>query len=153
MEYLPVSLFLVFSRHSVTVSKSFFCHNNDKPSVQTSGMAWLQLAFRVLLSGGLIVGASEIAKKNDVLGAFLASLPLISIFAMIWLYNDTSDTEQIAIFSKDIFWLVIPSLVLFLALPLLLQRDMDFWPALGISIFLTLIAYAFSLKIASGSTS
>jgi|TARA_B110000914_G_scaffold179330_1_gene161314 hypothetical protein len=116
-------------------------------------MAWLQLAFRVLLSGGLIVGASEIAKKNDVLGAFLASLPLISIFAMIWLYNDTSDTEQIAIFSKDIFWLVIPSLVLFLALPLLLQRDMDFWPALGISIFLTLIAYAFSLKIASGSTS
>ncbi len=83
-------------------------------------MAWLQLAFRVLLSGGLIVGASEIAKKNDVLGAFLASLPLISIFAMIWLYNDTGDTEQIAIFSKDIFWLVIPSLALFLALPFLL---------------------------------
>ncbi|MDE0869755.1 MAG: DUF3147 family protein [Candidatus Poseidoniaceae archaeon] len=116
-------------------------------------MAWLQLAFRLLLSGGLIVGASEIAKKNDVFGAFLASLPLISIFAMIWLYNDTGDTEQIAIFSKDIFWLVIPSLVLFLTLPFFLQRGVDFWPALGMSIFLTLLAYAFGLKVASGSTS
>jgi hypothetical protein len=116
-------------------------------------MAWLQLAFRVLLSGGMIVGASEIAKKNDVFGAFVASLPLISIFAIVWLYNDTGDTEQIAIFSKDIFWLVIPSLALFLALPFLLQRGMDFWPALGLSALLTLLAYAFGLKVASGSTS
>ncbi len=68
-------------------------------------MAWLQLAFRVLLSGGLIVGASEIAKKNDVLGAFLASLPLISIFAMIWLYNDTGDTCLLYTFAaaEDLF--------------------------------------------------
>jgi len=113
----------------------------------------LQLAFRLLLSGGLIVGASEIAKKNDVLGAFLASLPLISVFAMIWLYNDTGDTEQIATFSKDIFWLVIPSLVLFITLPVFLQKGMEFWPALGISIILTVLAYGLGLKIASGSTS
>jgi len=116
-------------------------------------MAWLQLAVRLLLSGGLIVGASEIAKKNDVFGAFLASLPLISVFAMVWLYNDTGDTEQIATFSKDIFWLVIPSLVLFLTLPMFLQKGMDFWPALGISILLTVLAYGLGLKIASGSTS
>jgi len=113
----------------------------------------LQLAVRLLLSGGLIVGASEIAKKNDVFGAFLASLPLISVFAMVWLYNDTGDTEQIATFSKDIFWLVIPSLVLFLTLPIFLQKGMDFWPALGISILLTVLAYGLGLKIASGSTS
>jgi len=116
-------------------------------------MAWLQLAVRLLLSGGLIVAASEIAKKNDVFGAFLASLPLISVFAMIWLYNDTGDTEQIATFSKDIFWLVIPSLVLFLTLPFFLQKGMEFWPALGIAIILTVLAYALGLKIASGSTS
>ena len=113
----------------------------------------MQLAVRLLLSGGLIVGASEIAKKNDVFGAFLASLPLISVFAMVWLYNDTGDTEQIATFSKDIFWLVIPSLVLFLTLPIFLQKGMDFWPALGISILLTVLAYGLGLKIASGSTS
>jgi|TARA_B110000495_G_scaffold144452_1_gene127390 hypothetical protein len=116
-------------------------------------MAWLQLAVRLLLSGGLIVGASEIAKKYDVFGALIASLPLISIFAMIWLYNDTGDTEQIATFSKDVIWFVIPSLVLFLALPFLLQKNIDFWPALGMSIILTILAYALGLKIASGSTS
>ena len=114
-------------------------------------MAWLQLAVRLVLSGGLIVGASEIAKKNDVFGALIASLPLISIFAMIWLYNDTGDTEQIATFSKDIFWLVIPSLVLFLTLPVFLQRGMDFWPALAIAIILTIIAYTIGLKLANGS--
>jgi hypothetical protein len=116
-------------------------------------MAWLQLAARLLLSGGLIVGASEIAKKYDVFGALIASLPLISIFAMVWLYNDTGDTEQIATFSKDVIWFVIPSLVLFLTLPFLLQKNIDFWPALGISIILTILAYALGLKIASGSTS
>lgn len=116
-------------------------------------MAWMQLAIRVLLSGGLIVGASEIAKKNDVFGALLASLPLISIFAMIWLYNDTGDTEQIATFSKDIFWLVIPSLVLFLTLPVFLQREIDFWPALSISIVLTISGYFIGLKVLSGSSS
>ena len=116
-------------------------------------MAWMQLAVRVLLSGGLIVGASEIAKKNDVFGALLASIPLISIFAMIWLYNDTGDTEQIATFSKDIFWLVIPSLVLFLTLPIFLQRGIDFWPALSISIALTMFGYFVGLKVLSGSSS
>tara|TARA_B100000767_G_scaffold244360_1_gene242596 strand:- start:3215 stop:3565 length:351 start_codon:yes stop_codon:yes gene_type:complete len=115
-------------------------------------MAWVQLAVRLLLSGGLIVGASEIAKKNDVFGALIASLPLISILAMIWLYNDTGDTDQIATFSKDIFWLVIPSLVLFLTLPIFLQRGIDFWPALSFSALLTILAYGIGLKIASGSS-
>ena len=114
-------------------------------------MAWFQLAVRLLLSGGLIVAASEIAKKNDVFGALIASVPLLSILAMIWLYNDTGDTEQIASFSKNIVWLVIPSLVLFLALPMLLHRGIDFWPALTASVVLTLLAYAMGLKISSGS--
>ncbi|NCG01681.1 MAG: hypothetical protein GWP25_07810 [Euryarchaeota archaeon] len=116
-------------------------------------MAWFQLVVRLVLSGGLIVGASEIAKKNDVFGALIASLPLISIFAMIWLYNDTGDTEQISTFSTDIFWLVIPSLVLFLTSPVFLQRGMDFWPALSLAILLTVLAYIFGLKIANASTS
>tara|TARA_B110000967_G_scaffold185017_1_gene204940 strand:+ start:21 stop:482 length:462 start_codon:yes stop_codon:yes gene_type:complete len=153
LEIVGVRISGHFSLPSIVEINSCFCHNNDKPSAQTGCMAWLQLAVRLLLSGGLIVGASEIAKKNDVFGAFLASLPLISVFAMIWLYNDTGDTEQIATFSKDIFWLVIPSLVLFLTLPFFLQKGMEFWPALGIAIILTVLAYALGLKIASGSTS
>jgi len=112
-------------------------------------MIWWQVAIRWIVSGGLIVGASEVAKKNDLLGALIVSLPLISISAIIWLYNDTADTEKVAEFTTGIFWLVIPSLVLFIALPLLLKREIDFWPALGISCVLTIVAYLVGLKLAS----
>ena len=134
-----------------SLQKLHFYHKNDKPSSIHINMAWVQIAVRFLLSGGLIVGASELAKKNDIMGALLASLPLISIFAMILLYNDTGDSERVATFSKDIFWLVIPSLVLFLSLPILLHRGIDFWLALSMSIVLTILAYALGIKMASGS--
>lgn len=115
-------------------------------------MALFQLTVRLLLSGGLVVAASEMAKKNDVFGALIASIPLVSVLAMVWLYNDTGDTEQIASFSRNIFWLVIPSLVLFLTLPMFLHRGIDFWPALSASVALTILAYGLGLNISNGFT-
>lgn len=112
-------------------------------------MAWIQLAVRALVSGGLVVGASELAKKNELLGALIVSLPLVSIMAMIWLYNDTSDVEQVADFSTGILYLVIPSLTLFIALPVLLRRGVEFWPALGVACALTVGAYLIGLQIVS----
>ncbi len=105
-------------------------------------MLWWQLLLRAAVSGGMIVGASELAKRVELIGALLISLPLMSILAIIWLYNDTSDTQRVAEFSNEILWLVIPSLVLFLALPILLNRGIEFWPALGYACLLTVIAYA-----------
>ena len=51
---------------------------------------------KLLLSAGIIVTVSEVAKVNAGLGALIKSLPLVSILAMIWLYVDTSDRDQIA---------------------------------------------------------
>jgi hypothetical protein len=68
-------------------------------------------------------------------------LPLVSILAMIWMYVETQDTKAIALLSKDIFWLVIPSLILFIALPVLLNRKIHFYLALIISSILTFIGY------------
>ena len=70
-----------------------------------------------------------------------ASLPLVSFLAMIWLYHDTRDTHKIAALSTSIFWLVLPSLVLFLALPVLLKRGVSFYPALVISTSAMLACY------------
>ena len=112
-------------------------------------MLWQNLLFRVLLSGGIVVAASEIAKRNSLFGALLISLPLASIMTMIWLHYDTGDAEQIAVFSKEVMWLVIPSLVLFIALPVALAKGMDFWPALGLSVLLTSMCYGFGLMLAS----
>ena len=110
-------------------------------------MVWMQLAVRALVSGGLIVAASEVAKKNELLGALIISVPLISIMAIIWLYNDTSDVEQVADFTTGILYLVIPSLTLFLSLLILLRRGMEFWPALGLACLLTIGAYYLGLQL------
>jgi hypothetical protein len=112
-------------------------------------MIWWQLAVRWLVSGGLVVGASEIAKRSEMLGALIVSIPLVSVLALIWLYNDTSDVEQVADFSTGILYLVLPSLTLFIALPALLRRGMEFWPALGVACAFTIGAYFIGLQIAS----
>jgi hypothetical protein len=101
----------------------------------------LFLVIKTLFSAALIVAISEIAKRSAGLGGLLASLPVISLFAMIWLYVDTGDTEKIAQLSFNIFWLVLPSLPLFLALPWLLHRGMGFYPALGISLLVVACGY------------
>jgi|TARA_B110000014_G_C19689331_1_gene361317 hypothetical protein len=112
-------------------------------------MVWWQLATRWLISGGLVVGASELGKRNELIGALLVSIPLVSILAIIWLYRDTSDTDQVADFTTGILWLVIPSLVLFVTLPTFLRRGMEFWPSLGLACGLTIIAYYIGLQLAT----
>ena len=89
-------------------------------------MDWLNLIGKGLFSGAVIVTASEIAKKSTIFGALVISLPLASIMSMTWLYNDTKDTSQVADFAESILWLVIPSMVLFVALPFLLRRGWEF---------------------------
>ena len=105
-------------------------------------MDWLNLIGKGLFSGAVIVTASEIAKKSTIFGALVISLPLASIMSMTWLYNDTKDTSQVADFAESILWLVIPSLVLFVALPFLLRRGWEVEHAMGIGILLTIVASA-----------
>lgn len=101
-----------------------------------------QYAVKVALSAVVIVAVSEIAKRNSLWAAALASLPLASLLAFIWLYLDTGDTARVAALSQGIFWLVLPSLVLFLVLPLLLRAGWSFWPGLAASALATAVAYA-----------
>lgn len=84
------------------------------------------LIFKTLLSAVVLVAVSEIAKRSSVWAALVASLPLTSILAMVWLYLDTKETATIAQLSRDIFWLVLPSLVFFVVLPWLLERGWQF---------------------------
>lgn len=102
---------------------------------------------KILLSAILIVAVSEISKRYTLLGAILASVPLVSVLAMIWLYIDTKDISKISSLSTGIFWLVLPSLVLFLALPALLKTGMHFYLSLSISIGLTIASYGLMLQV------
>ena len=101
------------------------------------------------MSAILVATISEVAKRSGFWGAVLASLPLTSILAMIWLYKDTKDVQRISQLSVGVFWLVLPSLVLFLVLPLMLKAGWNFYPSLLAAMTLTAGAYfgmAFVLK-------
>jgi hypothetical protein len=100
-----------------------------------------QYFFRVAITSAIIVAIAEIAKRNTVWAALVASLPLTSLLAFIWLYVDTRDAERIAALSQSIFWLVLPSLALFLLLPFLLRLGWGFWISLGVSCSFTAALY------------
>lgn len=99
------------------------------------------LVIKAILSAVIIVAVSEIARRNAGLGALVASLPLISVLGMIWLWRDTQDVTRMAAHSQATFWYVLPSLPMFLLIPMLLKRGIDFWPALAGGCFLTIILY------------
>ena len=101
----------------------------------------IETIVKVLVTSVLVVAISEAAKRSMLLGAILASIPITSVLAMIWLYADTRDSEKIAALATGIFWLVLPSLLLFIALPLLLRGGVPFVPSLIASIALTVAGY------------
>jgi hypothetical protein len=101
----------------------------------------MQYLIKIILSAIIITLVSEVSKRNNLGGAILASLPLTSVLAMIWLYRDTHDVARISQLSVGIFWLVLPSLILFLALPFLLKRGMSFYASLSIASAATVVGY------------
>ena len=96
---------------------------------------------KIAITTVLIVAISEIAKRSSFAGALLASIPLVSVLAMVWLYIDTKDIAKVSDLSTSVFWFVLPSLVLFLSLPLLLKQGLSFYLSMGLSILLTIGAY------------
>lgn len=107
----------------------------------------LQTTIKILITSILVIAVSEAAKRSAILGAILASLPLTSVLAMIWLYAETQDPEKVASLADGIFWLVLPSLTLFLVLPILLRKGMGFTPSLLAAIALTTLSYILMLQI------
>jgi len=96
---------------------------------------------KLAISAAILVAVSEISKRSSFIGGLLVSLPLTSLLAMIWLWHDTHDSAKISALSTSIFWLVLPSLVLYVVLPVLLKRGVAFWPSLGVSVVAMLASY------------
>lgn len=111
--------------------------------------------FKVLLSPLILTAAAEAGKRSSLLGALLISLPLSSILALAWLYRDLvgaggerqAAAAQAGAMAGDILWLVLPSLIFFVALPWLLQRDWGFWPAMTASMLLAALGYGLTVHL------
>ena len=83
------------------------------------------------------------------MAALVASLPLISILGMIWLWRDTGDNRLLAAHAEATFWYVLPSLPMFLVIPYMLRSGLNFWVALAVGIILTIILYLVTIGIAA----
>lgn len=103
-------------------------------------MTW-QFFLKIAITVVVVIAVSEIAKRSSFWGAILASLPLTSLLAFVWLYADTGNAQSVAVLARSIFWLVLASLPLFALLPLLLGSGWAFWPSLFVSCVVTVGAY------------
>jgi hypothetical protein len=101
----------------------------------------LQALIKALLSGAIVALVSETARRNAALGALIASLPLISVLGMIWLWRDTHDSARLAAHSSATFWYVLPSLPMFLIMPWLWNQGVNFWAGLLMGCMLTAALY------------
>ncbi len=101
----------------------------------------LYLLIKAAISGVIVAIVSEVAKRYPGFGALVASLPLVSVLGMIWLWRDTHDPHRMAQHAGATFWFVLPSLPMFLLIPALLQRGTPFWLALALGCLLTIALY------------
>ncbi len=101
----------------------------------------LYYVIKIAITTGLIVAISEIAKRSSFIGAVLASVPLVSVLAMLWLYVDTRDVVKVSALASSVFWLVLPSLALFISLPLLLKQGLNFYLSMSLSVGITVGCY------------
>jgi hypothetical protein len=101
----------------------------------------LYYIIKIAVSALIILAISEIAKRHSGFAALVASLPLTSLLAFVWLHMESTPSERIADLSMQIFWLVIPSLVMFIVLSFMLRQGVNFWASLSISVAATTISY------------
>ena len=96
---------------------------------------------KIIISALIIFMASEIAKKDTLVGAIIVSLPMISLLSIIWIYVETRDIERIISFSYNVFSMIIPSLSFFLTLAYFLKKNISFSISLMLSIVIMIVLY------------
>ena len=102
---------------------------------------------KLFLTAGIIVVISEVSKRLPLLGSLIASLPLISVLGMVWMYGETKDLIRIADHAEGTFWYVLPSLPMFLLMPFLLRKGISLPAALSAGIALTGVLYFLMTKV------
>lgn len=111
------------------------------------GASVIYYVFKLVVSASLIVLISEIAKRSTGFAALVASLPLTSLLAFVWLGVEGAQPEKIAALSSQIFWLIVPSLVLFPLLAVLLRTGVNLWASLAMASAATAVAYLAALPL------
>lgn len=105
-----------------------------------------QFIIKTVISALIIAIVSTIARRYPNLGGLIASLPLTSLLAFIWLYQETQSIQSVSELSIAIFWMILPTLPFFLILPFLLKKY-PFYLAFGISIVSLMVFYKLFMDV------
>jgi hypothetical protein len=103
------------------------------------------LIIKATISGILVALVSELAKRNPGIGGLVASLPLVSVLGMIWLWRDRPDADNMAAHVQSTLWFILPSLPMFLVIPAMMKQGVAFWLSLAVGCVLTIALYALML--------
>ena len=103
---------------------------------------WIKL----LLTGAIVTGASELAKHSGRLGALVMVLPWITLSTLFWLESE-GQGQLISPLLRSGFWYLLPSLPLFLVLPWMLDRGYGIWTGLGASCLLAVTLFLAEQRI------
>ena len=103
-------------------------------------MTWIITKY--LITAGMVVFISEVAKRSDKMGGFVAALPLMTLLTLTWLFIENQSEEKIANHAYYTFWYVIPTLPMFLLFPYLLPK-VGFWITMCIGIAVTVVCFGF----------
>jgi hypothetical protein len=163
LESIPSRAGLRFGLLSATAFEPIWPHSRHKNGARTAGSKCrrsgsrqlcgvrqgrvgaigivIYFAIKAALSGLIVAAVSEIARRSPGVGALVASLPLISILGMMWLWRDTADPLRLANHAEATFWYVLPSLPMFLLIPMLLRNGVGFWTSLIAGCVLTIALY------------
>src|SRR5881628_239481 len=109
-----------------------FVQSGFSVASRRTGRAVLYLVIKAAISGVIVAAVSEIARRYPGWGGLVASLPLTSLLAMLWLWRDTGDPQRVAELAASTFWFILPSLPLFVVLPLLLRSGIGLWLSMTI---------------------
>ena len=115
--------------------------------VNSPDMSWMFDAGKIGLTALIIFAVVQVSERNTLLAAVLASIPIVSVLAMMWMNHVGQSAEQIAGFAKNIVWLLLPSLLMFIVMPLLIDRGWEFYPALGAGLATTILGYFLMMQI------
>ena len=101
----------------------------------------IYIIIKTLITAVVIVAVSEIARRSSLLAGLIASIPLVSFLAIIWLYWETKDSQKIVDLSYSIILMIIPSLTFFIVLPFVMKLQSSFVMSMIVATVSTIIAY------------
>ena len=105
-------------------------------------MAWAIDVGKILLTALIIFSVAQVSERSTIMAAVLASIPIVSVLSMMLMFHEGQTALEISAFARDIVWLLIPSLLIFIVMPWLIEsKGWEFYPALAAGLSSTIVGY------------